>query len=92
MLPVHAAPQVMAQLGIITHEHQPEVYGLFGQPRYSYGSSFEYYYEPSKGGGGRVPLCTTPGVQLYSGDGVELPGRDGVWRVSLFPPRVQVRY
>jgi len=76
----------MPQIGIITHDHREEVFGLFGQRRFPHHAQYEYYFEPIKGGGGRVPLCTPRG-ELWSGDGVELPGYKGVWQVTLFAPR-----
>lgn len=77
----------MEQLGIITHERCSEIFGLFGQRKHPHSSQYEYYYEPNYGSSGRVPLCTPRHIQLYTGDGVTLPGKSGLWKVTLYAPR-----
>ena len=92
LVPSRGPPPKMEQLGIITHDRCTEIYGLFGQRRHPSSARFEYYYEPNQGSAGRVQLCTPPHTQLYTGDNVTLPGKSGVWKVTLFavrrrPPR-----
>jgi hypothetical protein len=82
----------MQQIGILTREHKEDVYGLFGQQQHPHSSQYEYYYEPSKDGGGRVPLCVPQGRQLWTGDNVALADGKGVWKVTLFVPRVNFSY
>ena len=85
--PSRGPPPEMQQLGIITHERCSEVFGLFGRRAVSGRARWEYYYEPGQGSSGRVPLCTPPHIQLYTGDNVKLPGKAGVWKVSLYRAR-----
>lgn len=92
LLPSRGPPPVMKQIGYLTREHCEEVIGLYGQQKYPNSAQYEYYYEPSNKSAGRIPLCTTPGEQLWSGHGVALPGKKGLWKVTLFPPRVNYSY
>jgi len=85
LLPSQQPPPTMPQLGYLTREHCNIVFQLYGQRKRGYGSVYEYYYEPS--GGGRVPLCTRHERPLWTGDTVELPGQQGIWRVTLLPLR-----
>jgi hypothetical protein len=87
LIPSRGPPPKMEQLGIITHERCSEVFGLFGQRRHPASARYEYYYEPSFGSAGRVPLCTPRHTQLYTGDNLTLPGKKGAWKVTLFEPR-----
>lgn len=78
----------MVQLGIITHDRCEEVFALYGQRQY--GSQYNYFYEPLKGGAGRVPLCAANDRQLWTGDGIRLPGKKGVWKVTLYTQQVRL--
>lgn len=91
-IPERMPPPAMPQLGFLSHVNYKEIYGLFGQLRYPNGfqNIWEYYYEPGRGNGGRILLCTAPDRELWDGDGVALPGEVGVWRVNLFKPRYRI--
>lgn len=88
-IPERMAPPRMPQLGFLSHDNSKEIFGLFGQFVYPNGfqNRWEYYYEPVRGNGGRILLCTAPDRELWTGDGVVLPGEPGVWRVTLYEPR-----
>ena len=77
----------MVQIGIVTHERCQEVYALFGKRRFPQSSESTYYYEPKSGQAGKIPLCGPRNRQLWTGDGINLPGKKGVWKVTLYSPR-----
>ena len=84
-LPVPMAPPAMPQLGYVTHEHFEQVIPLHGAPNSQSRYGFEYYVVTNSAG--RISICTPPDRELWTGDGVEVPGLPGVWRVTLFEPR-----
>ena len=77
-------PPVMPIIGYLTQEHRNLTFGLYGRPTMTNRGVWEYSVQVYEL---RFPLCTDPQRILATGDGVEIPGQPGVWRVTLYEPR-----
>lgn len=86
VIPKYIPPPDMQHIGFLTHERFKETYALYGTTT---GRRYEYYCALN-GSQNKIPLCTPRDRNLWNGDKIEIPGRHGTWRVTLYEPRVPV--